>query len=125
MITVEARPETTSPTDVQEDLVHPNGVNVANPAVTSITVVHAPACHYCDDARTGLDELAREHPVRVDYVAASTPRGAQLLAAHRAAMLPLVLLDGEFFSSGRLPRRKLRGRLNARRATTEHTAGRR
>lgn len=85
-----------------------NEIMVADPV---LTVVHASACHYCDDARSGLEELAREHPMRVDYFAASSPEGMRLLAAHRAPMFPLVLLDGEFFSSGRLPRGKLRSRL--------------
>jgi len=32
---------------------------------------------------------------------------AALLATHRPAMNPLVLLGGQYFSAGRLPRRKL------------------
>src|SRR5574338_680672 len=92
-----------------------NEIMVADPVVT---VVHASGCHYCDDARVGLEELAREHPTRVDDFAAASPEGLRLLAAHRAPMFPLVLLDGEFFSSGRLPRGKLRIRLDQR-----HRAG--
>ena len=79
-----------------------------------VTVVHSPACHFCDDARTALGELAGQFPLAVELVAASDPRGAALLARHRAAMFPLVLLDGAFFSSGRLPRRKLRNTLERR-----------
>jgi hypothetical protein len=81
--------------------------------VHAITVVHTTGCHYCEDARDALGELARDHPLRVEYVAASSPSGARLVAAHRAGMFPLVLLDGEFFSAGRLPRAKLRQRLAA------------
>jgi hypothetical protein len=79
-----------------------------------VTVVHTAACHFCDDARTALCELASQFPLLVEYVAASDPRGAALLARHRAGMFPLVLLDGAFFSSGRLPRRKLRSTLERR-----------
>jgi hypothetical protein len=81
--------------------------------VMRVTLVHAAACHFCDDARTALGELAGEFPLRLESVAASEPRGESLLAEHRAAMFPLVLLDGAFFSSGRLPRRKLRRTLAA------------
>ena len=73
-----------------------------------VTVVHAPACHFCEDAQDALAQLAHEVPLEVDVVDSDSPRGRQLLAAHRAGMFPLVLLDGAFFSAGRLPRRKLR-----------------
>lgn len=79
-----------------------------------VTVVHAPACHFCDDARAGLDELAREWPLTVDLVDARSDRGRELIELHRAPMFPLVLVDGSFFSFGRLPRKKLVKRLQAR-----------
>jgi hypothetical protein len=37
--------------------------------------------------------------------------GRALMEQNRAPMSPLVLLDGQYFSSGRLPRRKLERRL--------------
>lgn len=79
-----------------------------------VTVVHAPACHFCDDARTALDELAGNYPIRVELVEAGSNRGRRLLAEHRAGMFPLVLIDDAYFSVGRLPRKKLRGLLDAR-----------
>jgi hypothetical protein len=82
---------------------------------TAITLVHAPACHFCADARDALAELGRELPIEVELVAAESDAGQALVAAHRPAMFPLVLVDGAFFSAGRLPRRKLRA-LMARRA---------
>jgi glutaredoxin len=81
---------------------------------TAVTMVHAPACHYCEDARAALAELAVDYPIEVDLVAAEEPRGEALIAEHRAAMFPLVLVDGRYFSSGRLPRRKLRKYLDVR-----------
>lgn len=75
---------------------------------TAVTVVYAPACHFCDDARRVLAEFATGYPLTVEQVGADTARGRQLLAEHRAGMFPLVLIDGVFFSSGRLPRGKLR-----------------
>ncbi len=80
-----------------------------------ITVVHAPACHFCDDARAALAGLGREYPLRVEFLDAASAAGAELVRAHRAPMFPLVVVDGEFFSHGRLPVRKLRALLEARR----------
>ena len=79
--------------------------HVARPRVT---VVHSAACHFCDDAQDALAQIAREVPLDVELVDAGSARGAGLIREHGAAMLPLVLLDGAFFSSGRLPRGKLR-----------------
>ena len=50
-------------------------------------------------------------PLRVNVVSITEQAGGVLMQAHRAPMSPLVLLDGVYFSSGRLPRRKLEKRL--------------
>jgi thiol-disulfide isomerase/thioredoxin len=83
---------------------------------TVVTVVHAPACHFCDDAKQALAELAAQFGFNVELVAADDPAGIALMASHRAPMYPLILLDSEFFSFGRLPRKKLRKRLEDRAA---------
>ncbi len=83
---------------------------------TEVTVVHAPACHFCEDARHVLDELADEFPLAVEFLDADHTRGQALVTYLRAPMYPLVLIDGEFFSFGRLPRKKLRKLLEARAA---------
>jgi hypothetical protein len=72
-----------------------------------VTVVTAPACHFCDDAQAALAELARAYPLEVRLVDAGCDAGQELAARHAAGMFPLVLVDGAFFSAGRLPRRKL------------------
>jgi hypothetical protein len=77
------------------------------PAPVRITVVHSPACHFCEDADSALDVLARDHRIEVTSVPIDSAEGAALVATHRPAMNPLVLVEGRFFSSGRLPRRKL------------------
>lgn len=86
--------------------------------IPTVTVVHAPACHFCADAFEALTALAHEVPIRIDAVASGDPTGLALVDAFRPAMFPLVLVDGEFFSQGRLPRRKLRARLEARTAVS-------
>jgi alkyl hydroperoxide reductase subunit AhpF len=73
--------------------------------------VEAPACHLCDDAKSALAILAQSYPMTVHLLSTGSEPGRALMAAHRAPMSPLVLLDGAYFSSGRLPRRKLERRL--------------
>ena len=79
-----------------------------------VTVVHAPGCHYCDDAERVLADLAVQVPLDVRLVPSTSVAGLRLVAAHRPAMFPLVLVDGEFFSAGRLPHRRLRTVLASR-----------
>jgi len=78
-----------------------------------VTVVHSTACHYCDDAAKALTLLAEQFDIAVRYVHLDTPEGQELVIEHRPPMTPLVLVDGDYFSSGRLPRRKLTKLLTA------------
>ena len=70
-----------------------------------VTIVTSLACHLCEDAVTELGRRADELTLTV--VPADTPAGRDLVQRHRPVMFPLVLVDGAFLSSGRLPRRKL------------------
>jgi len=81
------------------------------------TVIHTDACHFCDDAYRTLTEIATDHPLNIEMVPVDSEQGRALVATHRPAMFPLILLDGEYFSAGRLPRRKLLATLR-KRATT-------
>ena len=87
-------------------------------SMPTITVVHAPACHLCVDAQEALTALGQEIPIQVDLVEADSPAGTALVDTYRPSMFPLVLLDGAFFSQGRLPRRKLRALLASRQAVS-------
>jgi len=88
-----------------------------SPHTATVTVVTAPGCHFCEDARKALGAMADAGaPIRIDLVEATSAAGRELLAAHRPAMNPLILVDGAWFSAGRLPRRKLETLL-ARRLT--------
>jgi len=84
------------------------------PPPVAVTLVHSEACHLCDDAEEVLRELSCEYAIDVSVVSIDSPVGATLVAVHRPAMNPLVLVDGRFFSSGRLPRKKLVKLLEAR-----------
>ncbi|HEX6527040.1 MAG TPA: hypothetical protein VF070_44540 [Streptosporangiaceae bacterium] len=93
--------------------------NESGTGLTRVTVVTAPACHFCEDALDVLTGLRTVYRLTVEEAAADSPAGQVLLRRHGTGMFPLVLVDGEFFSAGRLPRRKL-GRLLAARATAGH-----
>jgi len=93
-----------------------DGVNFSPqtaPVVTSdlaapeVTVVVTTACHLCEDAVTELIRRSTLGQVDVEVVQAESERGRTLLSAHRPTMFPLVLVDGRYFSVGRLSRRKL------------------
>lgn len=81
-------------------------------APADVTVVTSHACHLCEDA---LEELAhRANELKVTVVPADTQLGRELVQWYLPVMFPLVLVDGAFLSSGRLPRRKLDKVLTAR-----------
>lgn len=73
-----------------------------------VVLVRSPACHLCDDATEALGELGDEFPLRVRIVDVESPEGRVIVAEHRPALFPAVLIDGQLFSAGRLPRKKLR-----------------
>jgi hypothetical protein len=79
-----------------------------------VTLVTAPACHFCADAQAALETLARQHPLAIDEIAADSLAGQALLREHGTGMFPLVMVDGDFFAAGRLPRGKLARLLAAR-----------
>lgn len=84
--------------------------------MVDVLVVTSPACHLCEDALDALAELARDHPLSVREVSLESDEGGAVFERFRPPSPPFVLVDGELFSSGRLPRKKLRKRLERARA---------
>ncbi|WP_282007001.1 glutaredoxin family protein [Propioniciclava sinopodophylli] len=83
----------------------PNGL-------TTITIVTAPGCHFCTSAQDAVNRLVAEGAaVRLATVDIHSDAGLRLVAHHRPAMNPLVLVNDQYFSAGRLPERKLRATL--------------
>ena len=72
-----------------------------------IVVVRSPACHLCEDAIEALDEMRARSPLDVRLVEMESEEGRDIVARHRPALFPAVLVEDRLFSSGRLPRRKL------------------
>lgn len=92
----------------------------AGPGLTSVTVtvVESESCHFCAEAQQVIDDAAGRFPLEVRVVDVRSAEGQDLMHTHRAAMSPLVLLDGGFFSQGRLPRNKLENVLSRRFSVT-------
>ncbi len=76
--------------------------------MTRVVVVTSPACHFCEDALESLQELARDFELGVRRVDIRSTEGLEIVERFRPSMSPAVLVDGELFSVGRLPRKKLR-----------------
>lgn len=94
--------------------------NAPTQTIAAVTLVTAPGCHYCDDAHTYLRSLIDDGaPIELGVMEATSEEGRSLLGVHRPAMNPLVLVDGAYFSGGRLPRRKLHALLQRRAAGAE------
>jgi hypothetical protein len=89
--------------------------NALHGAAAVVTLVTASGCHFCDEAHTRLQALIDSGAsISLEVVAASSDLGRTLIARHRPPMNPLVLVDGGYFSVGRLPRRKLEALLRHR-----------
>lgn len=88
-----------------------------------VIVVESEACHFCADAHHVLAALADRFPMITETVDVRSETGRALMTRHRAPMSPLVLIDAAFFSSGRLPRRKLEKLLGARYGSASTAAG--
>jgi glutaredoxin len=73
----------------------------------TVTLLVTTGCHYCEDARGELAARAGLGDLELNVVSIDSEQGRALQATHRPSMFPLVLVDGQPFSIGRLPRRKL------------------
>ena len=95
-------------------------VGAAEPAdpgpVPRATLLTSSACHLCEDAYRELSRRAERGELCLEVVSADSEQGRRLVAAHRPAMFPLVLLDGQRLGHGRLSRRRLEAALRSARA---------
>lgn len=76
-----------------------------------LVLVTAPGCRYCAHARTLLDELSTELPLRWREVALASDEGRDAATRWRPPFPPLLLADGfggkAPLGHGRLSRRRL------------------
>lgn len=90
----------------------------------SIVLVTSAGCQHCAWALRVLGRLGADYPLDVRGVDASSAEGLALVSEHRAALAPLVLVDGRFLCSGHVSELRLRRAIEARLATVWQGAGR-
>lgn len=76
--------------------------------MTEITIVTTADCAFCEQAKQVLARVAADAHVEVRDVPLDSPEGRQITERAAAPFPPVVLLDGEAFSYGRLSERRLR-----------------
>jgi hypothetical protein len=76
--------------------------------MVEVLIVTSPACHLCEDALEVLGELAPEYGLIVRETPIGSDEGRAVFERFHPPLPPFVIIDGELFSSGRLPRKKLR-----------------
>lgn len=76
------------------------------PGIVEVTLVTSLACHFCDDALERLGGLEHRGLLRLTTIPSDSPVGQVLIGQHRPRMFPLILLEGNYFHDGRLPRGK-------------------
>ncbi len=77
------------------------------PAPIRVAYVTAPACHLCDHGRQVLAELGEHLPLEVAEIDLDSAEGRRMLATHRFAFPPAVIVDGTLIAHGRLSARRL------------------
>ncbi len=65
-------------------------------------------CHFCDEAKRVLTRFADDGQVAFRVVRLDSDEGRELATDAGVPFPPVVFLDGEYFSYGRLSERKLR-----------------
>ena len=75
--------------------------------MVDVLVVTSPACHLCDDALEALGELVNEYDLSIRETSIDSVEGQTVFQRFRPPLPPFVVIDGQLFSSGRLPRKKL------------------
>lgn len=65
-------------------------------------------CHHCEQAKEVLESLRDEYGLNVRELPLESDEGRRLGLETGALFPPVVLLDGKYFSYGRLSERKLR-----------------
>jgi glutaredoxin len=90
-----------------------------------VTLLTQEDCAFCEVAKEILARLGREYPLAIREVDLATAEGQRLATSVGVLFAPGVLLDGEPFSYGRLPERKLRRHLQRRTSARDEQMQRR
>jgi glutaredoxin len=80
-----------------------------------ITLLSQSSCGFCDHAKEVLSRVGADYPLRITEIDLAGEEGQRLAARAGVLFAPGVLVDGEFFSFGRISERRLRRTLDQRR----------
>ena len=76
--------------------------------MTEVLLLTKEDCHFCEQAKEVLTRLGGDYELRVREVALESDEGRSLALRSGAPFPPVIFLDDEPFSYGRLSERKLR-----------------
>lgn len=76
--------------------------------MTSVLLLTKENCSLCDDAKDVLEKLRPHYGLEIQSISLESEEGRRLALTSSAAFPPVVFVDGELFSYGRLSERRLR-----------------
>lgn len=76
--------------------------------MTSVLLLTKEDCSLCDDAKDVLERLRPRYGLEIQSISLESEEGRRLALTSGAAFPPVVFVDGELFSYGRLSERRLR-----------------
>ena len=76
--------------------------------MTDVVLLTKKDCHLCEQAKDVLTRLRGEYDLHLREVALESEEGESLALRAKAPFPPVVFVNGETFSYGRLSERKLR-----------------
>lgn len=76
--------------------------------MTSLLLLTKEDCSLCDDAKEVLERLRPLYDLELQSISLESEEGRQLALTSGAAFPPVVFVNGELFSYGRLSERRLR-----------------
>lgn len=81
--------------------------------MTTVVLLTKEGCHFCEQAKGVLGRLQGEYELDVRELPLESDEGRELAERSGALFPPVLIVDGEPFSYGRLSERKLRKALAA------------
>ena len=90
--------------------------------MTRVTLLTAPHCKLCGHALAVLERVSQDTPLTIETLALDSAEGRAALGSEAFPFPPVILLNGQAYSYGRLSERRLRNDL-AERADRQPVSG--
>lgn len=78
----------------------------------TITMVSTEGCHTCKEVKETLNKLTSEYDLSINEVDATTDKGQELIKKHNISSSPGLIINNEFFSSGKVTEKQLRNKFD-------------